>query len=153
MKQWWQTMRDWCLERLRWRGKRRLTPRMQTGRAGERHAAAHLRAQGWGIVARNWQNGRDEIDIVARDGPSLVFIEVKTRASTGAVDEAGMGYFAVNARKRRALSRACRAYLSGLASKPAHFRFDIIEVKIKGDGTHELVHHRGIPLFPKHYRP
>lgn len=154
MREWWQAMRNWWRNRLWWRGKKaRLTPRMQTGRTGERHAVAHLRAQGWSIIARNWRNGKDEIDIVARDGPNLVFLEVKTRTSTGAVDETGMGYFAVNARKRQALSRACRAYLAGLSPKPAHFRFDIVEVKINGDGTRELLHHREIPLFPKHYHP
>jgi putative endonuclease len=132
-----------------------MRPRPQTaarrvGDAGELRAVQHLRSQGWRIVARNWRHGRDEIDVVAQDGANLVFVEVKTRTATGAVDDTGSGYFAVNTRKRHALARACRAYMEGLSRPPQHFRFDIIEVKLHPADASEVLHHRGIPLFTAH---
>lgn len=51
------------------------------GRRGEDLAAAHLIASGLTIVERNWRCGQGEIDVVARDGDELVFVEVKTRSS------------------------------------------------------------------------
>ena len=82
-----------------------------SGRQGEEAAAEFLRRHGWTIVERNWRNGRDELDIVGRDGPVLVFCEVRTRAAQAVVP----GYFSVTARKKRAVARAARAYLRGLA--------------------------------------
>ena len=52
------------------------------GRFGEEVAAEHLRLQGLQILARNWRCPTGELDIVARDGSSLVICEVKTRRST-----------------------------------------------------------------------
>ena len=51
------------------------------GRRGEDLAAAHLTASGLTIVERNWRCVQGEIDVVARDGDELVFVEVKTRSS------------------------------------------------------------------------
>lgn len=51
------------------------------GRYGEQRAAEHLAANGLEILARNWRCRAGEIDIVARDGPILVIVEVKTRSS------------------------------------------------------------------------
>lgn len=130
------------------------SPSAFLGNTGENLATQHLRKLGWRIIIRNWRHGRDEIDIVARDGKNLVFIEVKTRTTTGS-----SAYHAVNRRKRKALARACRAYMKALPTPIAHFRFDIIEVKCnphplsdlndnKGKkDTFEIVHHRAIPLF------
>jgi putative endonuclease len=117
------------------------------GRLGESAAADFLRAQGWSIAARNWRSGRDELDLVARDGEVLVFCEVRTRKARALVP----GYFSVTARKKRAVARAARAYLHGLAAPPAHFRFDIIEVKVSDDGVSDVVHHVNVPLFPKYF--
>jgi len=49
-----------------------------TGKAGEEQAAVYLLAKNWEIVARNWRTRRGEIDIIAMDGDTLVFVEVKT---------------------------------------------------------------------------
>lgn len=59
--------------------------RQRLGRAGEEFVAGELPARGWGIVARNWRMRGGELDIVARDGATLVFVEVKARR--GAADE------------------------------------------------------------------
>lgn len=131
-----------------------LERRLAVGRDGEAMAARYLRGQGWRVVARNWRAGRDELDIVAREGENLVFVEVKTRqVPEGMLDTAGLGFYAVDARKRKALLRACRAYLVGLRRRPRHFRFDVIEIKIHKNGTRDLQHHRGVALFPKFFQP
>jgi putative endonuclease len=126
------------------------------GEAGERLAEDFLRRErGWVIVARNWRAPRDrraEIDLVARDGEALVFVEVKTRA-TGALVP---GYYAVTARKKRAVRRACLAYLALLPRRPRAFRFDVVEVALPGPMDPAEVkpvvrHFANIPLFPKHY--
>jgi putative endonuclease len=149
MKRWLAAAREWVLGCF---SRKRLTPKMRSGRAGEDFAAKHLRGLGWKIVTRNWRRGRDEIDIVARDGPNLVFVEVKTRAT--AESQSGGGYSAVNRRKKQALFRACRAYMENMERTPAHFRFDIIEVEMLADGVPgELRHHQGVPLFPRHFFP
>ena len=130
-----------------------LPQRQSLGRQGEAEAARYLRRRGWRIAARNWRAGRDELDIVARDGENLVFVEVKTRhVPEGMLDPAGLGFYAVDAQKRRALLRACRAYLAALHYRPRHFRFDVIEIKIHKNGTRDLQHHQGVALFPKFFQ-
>ncbi len=123
------------------------------GVAGEQAAADFLSARGWRIVARNWRSPRDrrdELDLVARDGDVLVFVEVKTRAATALV----AGFDTVNARKKRVLRRAATAYLRSLRPPPATFRFDVVEVATNVDGRPPDVRHfENVPLFPKHFLP
>ncbi|WP_308493799.1 YraN family protein [Microbacterium terrisoli] len=76
------------------------------GRAGENRAVAHLIARGFGVLERNWRSSDGEIDIVARTGDSLVFVEVKTRRSDGFGDPLE----AVDARKRARLWRLAHAW-------------------------------------------
>ena len=57
------------------------TARGRLGKRGEDLAVEHLRRQGYRVLERNWRCARGEIDIVATDGSSLVFVEVKTRSS------------------------------------------------------------------------
>ncbi|MGA3007282.1 MAG: YraN family protein, partial [Opitutaceae bacterium] len=102
---------------------------VSAGAAGERTAAEFLRREcGFSVVARNWRSPRDrrdELDLVCRDGEVLVFVEVKTRADTARVP----GYSAIDARKKRALRRACSAYLRALGrARPLTFRFDVVEL-------------------------
>jgi len=123
------------------------------GARGEALAAAWLRRQrGFTLVARNWRNPRDrrdEIDLVARDGDVLVFVEVKTRAAGALVP----GYFAVDARKKRVLRRTIDAYLRQLPEPPRTFRCDVVEVALPADGSApEILHFENIALFSKHYR-
>src|SRR5689334_23069762 len=97
------------------------------GERGERTAAAWLvRERGFEVIARNWsspRDRRDEIDLVCRDAGVLVFVEVKARAAGALVS----GFHAIDARKKRVLRRAVRAYLSHLREKPGTFRFDVVE--------------------------
>ncbi|GEM_PF-230544 len=120
------------------------TERARLGIAGEQAAERFLRVErGMRIVARNWSlGGRNEIDLVARDGDVLVFVEVRTRAAHARIG----GYESVTPRKRRVLRRAVRAYLRRLRPEAAHTRFDIVEVRRHPDGRLEVLHYEGVPL-------
>lgn len=107
-------------DRLRYRKHRDI------GRFGEDLAHRHLRAQGFTIVARNWSppQGGGEIDLIARDGDSLVFIEVKTRA-TNAVAAPERN---IDSEKMQALRRAARDYIRRTNADEANVRFDAVSV-------------------------
>ncbi len=120
------------------------------GAMGEAAAATHLQRElGFTVLRRNWRHGRDEIDLICRDGEALVFVEVKTRAAHALVG----GYQAVNRRKKRALLRASRAYLAQLVERPLTIRFDIVEIEHVDGARTALRHHANVPLFPKELRP
>lgn len=122
------------------------------GEVGERLAAEFLRRErGFRVVARNWRSPRDrraELDLVCRDGDVLVFVEVKTRAAGALVP----GIYAVDARKKRALRRACESYLRSLAVRPRTYRLDVVEVALPADGEPAVLHFENISLFPKRGR-
>ena len=96
-----------------------------TGAWGEAQAERALRQKGYSILGRRVHVGRhDELDLIARDGAVLVFVEVKTR-KTEAFGRPGA---AVNHAKRHYLSRAAVRYLKHLRQRPNAFRFDVVEV-------------------------
>ncbi|WOO42748.1 YraN family protein [Rubellicoccus peritrichatus] len=123
--------------------------RAARGKLGEREAASALKKKGYRILARNWREGRDEIDLVCLVEKTMVFVEVRTRAEDALVG----GYHSVTQRKKAALRRVCTAYLRGLRQKPAHIRFDIVEVRLCQGDKISLNHHENIPLFGKNYQP
>lgn len=94
-----------------------------TGKEGEEVAAQFLLKQGYKILERNFRTSRGEIDIIARDGSTLVFIEVKARTD----DLHGAPQAAVGYRKQIKLSHTALAYLSqkGIACP---CRFDVVSV-------------------------
>ncbi len=98
---------------------------IQTGRWGEQQAVHFLKARRCRIVGRRVRVGRhDEIDIVAEQRGTMLFVEVKTRRS----EKFGRPASAVNKEKRRRLSRAAVGYLKKRNLRPDYIRFDIIEV-------------------------
>ena len=99
-------------------------PRRRRARWGEGIAAAWLRLKGYRIEARNWRCPQGELDLVARDGDTLVFVEVKTRASASA----GRPEEAVDRRKQARLVRLSQAYLARLGGEPPPCRFDVVAV-------------------------
>lgn len=110
--------------------------RMRTGKQGEDLAAAHLEQNGYRILERNYRSVFGEVDIVAEEGDTLVFVEVKSRRS----EAYGDPQLAVGPEKQRKISRAAMGYLSerGLNRRPA--RFDIVAVKLRPSGnTIELI--------------
>lgn len=109
-----------------------------SGLWGEQQAEALLVRSGLLILGRRVRVGRrDEIDLVARDGEELVFIEVKTRAS----ERMGAPISAVNRHKRHTLSRAAVRYLKLLQVRHVRFRFDVVEViGSPANGVREIRH-------------
>ena len=101
-----------------------LPEHLRTGLWGEEQAERFLKKLGWRILGRRVRLGRDELDLVARAGEVLVFVEVKTRGS----EEFGRPAAAVDRGKRHSLSRAAVHYLQKLRERPAFFRFDVVEV-------------------------
>ncbi|MGI6655667.1 MAG: YraN family protein [Desulfobulbus sp.] len=117
--------------------KARRTPQ-EKGRIGEELALDYLREQGYGIAEKNYRTPYGEVDIVARDGQTMVFVEVKTRSSS----RFGTPFDAVDSRKQLHLCRAARAYLHchGLAGTSA--RFDVISVELsRTDGGEPRITH------------
>ena len=99
----------------------------ERGRDAERQAAQFLLSQGLAIVARNWRCRFGEIDLVAKDGPVVVFVEVRARSSSafgGAV--ASIGYA-----KRRKLLAAANLYLAARRID-APCRFDAVLIEADG---------------------
>src|SRR4051794_30060181 len=111
------------------------------GARGEALAIEHLEQKGYRIVAANFslpigRNRRDiivnaEIDVVAYDGPTLCFIEVKTRAA----DDIAAPEANVNRRKRRQIARAARVYRRMFGVTDSPFRYDVVSVVTKPDDT------------------
>lgn len=96
------------------------------GLLGEMQAARYLRRQGMLILARRFRAAHGEIDLIAREGETLVFVEVKTRKN----GRIGDGVQAVNAEKKKRIRFAAKAYLS--AHPAALVRFDVIEITASG---------------------
>ena len=94
---------------------------MNAGAAAEAIAAEFLQARGLVVVRRNYRCRGGEIDIIARDGATLVFVEVRLRSSSafGGVAES------ITSAKRRRLKFAAGLFLAGLRREPA-CRFDAI---------------------------
>lgn len=98
---------------------------LAVGKWGEKQAERMLSGKGYRILGRRVRLGaRDEIDIVARDGEILVFVEVKTRGH----EDYGRPLEAVDRKKRHAISRAAVRYLKRLRNPRVCFRFDVVEV-------------------------
>jgi putative endonuclease len=105
-----------------------LRGRLPLGRRGERAAEKYLRRIGYRIVARNFRAAGAEIDIVAMDGETLVFVEVKTRQSfaAGAPEEA------VDLRKQTRMRRAAEAFARRYRADDYDMRFDIVAIDASG---------------------
>ena len=128
------------------------TPAARAGRWGEAQAERALRERGFKILGRRVRVGRrDELDLVARDGGTLVFVEVKTRAS----EAFGSPAAAVDRAKRHALSRAAVRYLQALPNPRVPFRFDVVEVVGAPDAGPPVVRHlsNAFPLERRYLPP
>ena len=106
----------------------RLREELPLGRRGERAAEKYLKRNGYRIVARNFRAAGAEIDIVAMDGETLVFVEVKTRRNR----EAGAPEEAVDERKQIRMRRAAEAFSTQYRAGEKGMRFDIVAVDAAG---------------------
>jgi putative endonuclease len=98
---------------------------LRRGALGEKLACRFLRKRGYKILYRNFRGRRGgEIDIVCRDRDTLVFVEVKTRAS----EEFGRPFESIRAEQRERITRGGLAWLRLLDNPDILFRFDVVEV-------------------------
>jgi putative endonuclease len=109
---------------------------LRRGKLGERAAEKFLRRQGLKFLTANFRSARGEIDLIFRDSDCLAFIEVKTRSSEDWTRPAA----AVNAVRRRRLSRTALDYLRLLKNPTVKIRFDIVEVLLMDGKVHEVRH-------------
>ncbi len=121
----------------RWRS--RFSPskagHLALGARGEKLAGRYLRRQGFKILYRNFRGRRGgEIDLVCREGDTLVFVEVKTRTR----EDFGRPFRAVDRRKRRRISLGAFAWLRLLGNPDILFRFDVVEVVMGAEGKPQI---------------
>ncbi|GBD96573.1 MAG TPA: YraN family protein [Nitrospirae bacterium] len=96
---------------------------MRLGQKGEELAVKYLRKKGYKIIKQNFKTRIGEIDIIANDGGTLVFVEVKTRESIAY----GMPFEAVNSYKRRKIANVALLYLKKIKEVPP-CRFDVVSL-------------------------
>ena len=99
--------------------------RQALGRSAEALAATHLRAQGYTIEAANARFPVGEIDLIAREGTTLCFVEVRSASS----QEWGGALESITDRKRRRVVRAAAWYLARRRAAPEEVRFDVVTVQ------------------------
>ena len=102
----------------------------ELGEKGENLAVSELRKKGYSILAENWRSGRNEIDVVAKIGDTIVFVEVKTRSSAyfGEPSEA------VSPAKQKRLIQAANDYLEQYELE-LEARFDVISIVSNANAT------------------
>jgi putative endonuclease len=106
------------------------------GLRGEDIAARYLEDAGWSVLARNWRFGHKEIDLIARRGRTVAFVEVKTRARL----RWGHPLCAIDFRKRAEIERVARVWLERHGRPEDEFRFDAVAVHRRDDGLLEVEH-------------
>lgn len=114
--------------------------RAEVGALGEQLAAEHLQSLGLTVIARNWRCRWGELDVIASDGGTVVFVEVKTRRSDrfGGVEEA------VTPEKLRRLRRLAGVWLAEQDRRWSAIRIDVIRVRLQRGAEPELTHLQGV---------
>ena len=117
-------------------------PRRKTGQLAEDLVARRLQAAGWEIVARNARSRHGELDIVARDGRALVFVEVKA-GRQGAAFGPERPVLAVDRRKQLRIRRLATAWMAARRDLPPYsdIRFDAVGVTLDRAGRVVDVEH------------
>lgn len=111
--------------------------RRVTGAKGEDEAARFLTRSGYAIVDKNVRTRNGEIDLVAREGKTLVFVEVKTRRDM----EGDPPQAAVNTRKQNRLGRLALGYLKLKRIRQTPCRFDVVSVIFNDEGAVKAIRH------------
>lgn len=106
------------------------------GTRGEDLAAAFLERSGFAIIERNFRCKGGEVDIVAREGKTLVFVEVKSRKTL----TYGLPQLAVTPFKQRQISKAALTWLARNHKHDSPARFDVIAILLEGSYQHRLEH-------------
>lgn len=103
---------------------------IERGKQAEEAAARFLAKQGYRVVAQNWRNKHLEVDLIAYDGDTLVFVEVKMRSSAAF----GMPYEAVSPAKQEKLCRAAERYIAEQQYE-GEIRFDVVSILDAGQSA------------------
>jgi putative endonuclease len=101
-----------------------------TGQQGELLAAAFLRQRGYEIIENNWRCTRGEIDIIARAGEMIVFVEVRTRHA----DVTSEAFESVNVRKQSRMQTAVHLYIAEHKLEDSTWRIDVIAIALPRSG-------------------
>lgn len=122
------SVRTWLAERFRAK---------PLGLRGEDVAAKFLKRKGYRILARHVDSPLGELDIIAVDGRTIVFVEVKTRSST----DAGHPADAIDERKERRMTQAALAYLKAQGLLKYSARFDVVAIVWPTDARRPIIEH------------
>ncbi len=114
----------------------------QFGKMGESLAVGHLKKKGYRILARNYRNRFGEIDIIARHGETIVFVEVKARSSASF----GTPKAAVDRNKQKKISMIALGYLKQNRSTDAKARFDVVCVDTRSSSPRVEIIANAFPL-------
>jgi putative endonuclease len=106
----------------------------QTGKEGEEAAEKFLLQQGYEIIEKNFHSQQGEVDIVARQGDFLVFIEVKNYSFRSYGSPLG----AVTKSKRQSIIHAAQTYLYKKNIKDTYCRFDVVTIYRRMDGSQAI---------------
>jgi len=104
--------------------------RISLGKSGEERACRELERRGYAILARRYRSRFGEIDIIARDGPTIVFVEVKARTS----DRFGGGAAAVTLHKQAKVMAMAEDYLARHHLRDLPCRFDVVAIGFGRNG-------------------
>lgn len=119
-----------------------MNERQRLGGFGERVAAHRLESLGMQVIDRNVRVGRAELDLVARDGPETVIVEVRTRRGAS-----GLAAESLTPAKLRRLWHAAMQYAEERSLDFEHIRVDVIAVELDGRGSARNVEHfRGVDI-------
>jgi putative endonuclease len=110
--------------------------RRRCGQQGEELAVAHLKKHGYRIQHQNYRSRRGEIDIIAWDGPVLVFIEVKTKGQA----TFGAPQAMVNSQKQKKMVHVAMTYVQQQALQDVALRFDVVAVTLRPQRLPEVTH-------------
>ena len=118
----------------------------RTGVRGETYAYWFLRAQGYVMVARNFVTPglKGEIDIVGYDGPTLAFVEVKTRSASDDPSENAAPELAVNAEKQQNVARLATRFSAARRVDLDHCRFDVVAIETRPGRPPVVRLHKGV---------
>lgn len=105
--------------------------RQERGAQGEAFALSYLQKRGYALLAKNFRALRCEVDLILRDGETIVFAEVKARTSAAY----GLGREAVTPAKQRNIAKAAEAYLAAHSLAEASVRFDVLEVDLMSNSV------------------
>jgi len=109
--------------------------RKQTGRRGEDIAASLLRGKGYQIIERNWRCPAGELDVIAQDHDTLVFVEVRTRSGS----RFGLAEESITPAKQARLVELAQTYVQEKAPMAQRWRIDVVAVQL-GRGLPQVNH-------------